>query len=72
MTEGQREVFILTELEELTAREVGLHLGLPEAAVVSRLRRAREVFKGFCASWQESRPELQEPIPCTSTEVYDA
>ncbi len=44
MTDGQREVFVLTELEQLTARQVGEQLGIDEAAVVSRLRRARELF----------------------------
>jgi RNA polymerase sigma-70 factor (ECF subfamily) len=28
MTDGQREVFVLCELEELTAREIGQHLGM--------------------------------------------
>jgi RNA polymerase sigma-70 factor (ECF subfamily) len=44
MTEPQRVVFVLTDLEQLTAREVADQLQLPEAAVVSRLRRAREVL----------------------------
>ena len=48
MTPGQRVVFTLFELEELTAREIAEQLELPEAAVVSRLRRAREVFQSFC------------------------
>jgi RNA polymerase sigma-70 factor, ECF subfamily len=44
MTEQQRETFILFELEQLTAREIAEQLELPEAAVVSRVRRAREAF----------------------------
>jgi RNA polymerase sigma-70 factor (ECF subfamily) len=44
MTEQQRETFILFELEQLTAREIADQLQLPEAAVVSRVRRAREAF----------------------------
>lgn len=48
MTEGQRVAFILFELEELSAKEVAEQLDIPEAAVVSRVRRAREVFQRFC------------------------
>lgn len=44
MTEQQRETFILFELEQLTAREIAEQLQLPEAAVVSRVRRARAAF----------------------------
>jgi RNA polymerase sigma-70 factor (ECF subfamily) len=44
MTEQQRETFILFELEQLTAREIAEQLELPEAAVVSRVRRARAAF----------------------------
>jgi RNA polymerase sigma-70 factor, ECF subfamily len=48
MTPGQRVVFTLFELEELSAREIAEQLEIPEAAVVSRLRRAREGFQSFC------------------------
>jgi RNA polymerase sigma-70 factor (ECF subfamily) len=68
MTEPQREVFVLTELEQLTAREVAEQLGIAEAAVVSRLRRARETFQLFCESWQGSGPELRS----TQGAKYDA
>lgn len=54
MTDLQREVFVLTELEQLTAREVAEQLQIPEAAVVSRLRRAREVFKQFCVRAEQA------------------
>ena len=47
MTEQQRETFILFELEQLTAREIAEQLQLPEAAVVSRVRRARAAFASF-------------------------
>jgi RNA polymerase sigma-70 factor (ECF subfamily) len=60
MTEPQREVFVLTELEQLTAREVAEQLGLSEAAVVSRLRRARETFQLFCDSWQRATPGVED------------
>ena len=45
MTPAQREAFTLFDLEQLTAREIAEQLGLPEAAIVSRVRRAREVFR---------------------------
>jgi RNA polymerase sigma-70 factor (ECF subfamily) len=60
MTEPQREVFVLTELEQLTAREVAAQLGVAEAAVVSRLRRARETFQLFCRSWQDAAPAADD------------
>jgi RNA polymerase sigma-70 factor (ECF subfamily) len=50
MTEQQREAFILFDLEQLTAPEIAEQLGLPEAAIVSRVRRAREVFRRTVAS----------------------
>jgi RNA polymerase sigma-70 factor, ECF subfamily len=49
MSEGQRVAFTMFELEQLTAREIAAELGMPESAVVSRVRRAREVFKRCCA-----------------------
>lgn len=49
MTEAQRAAFTMFELEQLTAREIAIELGVPEAAVVSRVRRAREVFRRCCA-----------------------
>jgi RNA polymerase sigma-70 factor (ECF subfamily) len=45
MTEAQREAFTLFDLEQLTAPEIAEQLGVPEAAIVSRVRRARDVFK---------------------------
>lgn len=40
-----REVFVLTEIEEMTAPAVAAMLDLPEGTVKSRLRRAREDFE---------------------------
>jgi RNA polymerase sigma-70 factor (ECF subfamily) len=40
-----RSVFVLAELEELTAAEIGALLGLPVGTVSSRLRRARDEFQ---------------------------
>lgn len=68
MTELQREVFILTELEQLTAREVGEQLEIPEAAVVSRLRRAREVFQQFCQRSERALTAMSPSVPG----AYDA
>jgi RNA polymerase sigma-70 factor (ECF subfamily) len=48
MTEGQRVTFVLFELEELRASEIAAELGLAEAAVVSRLHRARSVMRRIC------------------------
>jgi RNA polymerase sigma-70 factor, ECF subfamily len=63
MTEPQRVAFILFELEELTAREIAEQLRLPEAAVVSRARRAREAFASFCERHGYAREVSVEPEP---------
>lgn len=44
LSEEQRAVFVLTELEELTAREVAEILEIPLGTVASRLRTARQTF----------------------------
>jgi RNA polymerase sigma-70 factor (ECF subfamily) len=49
MTEVQRVTFVLFELEELRASEIAAELGVEEAAVVSRLHRARSVMRRVCA-----------------------
>jgi RNA polymerase sigma-70 factor, ECF subfamily len=48
MTAPQRAAFVLFELEEHTAREVGEQLGVSESTIVSRVRRAREVLWRVC------------------------
>lgn len=48
MTEAQRVTFVLFELEELRASEIAAELGVAEAAVVSRLGRARKVMRRIC------------------------
>jgi RNA polymerase sigma-70 factor, ECF subfamily len=63
MTQPQRAVFILCELEQLTAAEAAEQLSLEAAAVVSRLRRAREVFREFCEQWQSSTPSASPSDP---------
>jgi RNA polymerase sigma-70 factor (ECF subfamily) len=44
MADDQREVFVLCEIEELTAPEVATIVGAPVGTVASRLRRARHSF----------------------------
>lgn len=44
MKDEHREVFVLMELEQIEAREVGEHLGLNRNTVYSRLRAARAEF----------------------------
>jgi RNA polymerase sigma-70 factor, ECF subfamily len=51
-----RTVFVLFELEEMTAPEIASLLGLPIGTVSSRLRRAREMF---AARAEELRRSLQ-------------
>jgi RNA polymerase sigma-70 factor, ECF subfamily len=48
MSDVQRSAFIMFELEQMTAGEIAHELDVPEAAVVSRVRRAREVFRSYC------------------------
>ena len=44
MSEELRAVFVLFEIEELQASEIGELLGIPTGTVASRLRRARDHF----------------------------
>jgi RNA polymerase sigma-70 factor, ECF subfamily len=69
MTEPQRVAFILFELEELTAREIAEQLQLPEAAVVSRARRAREAFANFCERHGYDRKVSAEAEPVDTSRV---
>jgi RNA polymerase sigma-70 factor, ECF subfamily len=69
MTEEQRDVFILTELEQLTAREVAQELEIRETAVVSRLRRARQAFFDFCQRCQLVHDVQSTPIKGATYDV---
>lgn len=64
MTEAQRVTFVLFELEELRASEIAAELGVAEAAVVSRLNRARGVMRRICerqgVAPKARRAELEE------------
>jgi RNA polymerase sigma-70 factor, ECF subfamily len=50
-----RAVFVLFELEELTAPEIAALLELPVGTVSSRLRRAREEFRAIVARIRRRR-----------------
>jgi RNA polymerase sigma-70 factor (ECF subfamily) len=50
MNEQQRESFVMFELEQMTAIEIARELEVTEATVVSRVRRARDVFWRTCRS----------------------
>lgn len=52
-----RRVFVLSDLENLSAREIALFENIPPGTVASRLRRARELFS---ARVRELRGELEE------------
>ena len=49
MTENQREVLVLCDVEERTDEEVAALLGVPSGTVKSRLRLARASFRQGCA-----------------------
>jgi RNA polymerase sigma-70 factor (ECF subfamily) len=56
---AKREVFVLAELEELTAPEIAELLSIPLNTVYSRLRAARQAFNEAFARYQahpEGRP----------------
>jgi DNA-directed RNA polymerase specialized sigma24 family protein len=61
MTESQRVTFVLFELEELRAGEIAAELGIAEAAVVSRLQRARSVMRRVCEHARRARSVLGSP-----------
>jgi RNA polymerase sigma-70 factor, ECF subfamily len=49
------EVFVLSELEELTMAEIARLLAIPTGTVASRLRRARERFESLCRDVEAMR-----------------
>jgi RNA polymerase sigma-70 factor, ECF subfamily len=51
----KREVFMLSELEQMTAPEISETLGIPVAKVYSRLRTAREQFEAALARMRSLR-----------------
>lgn len=55
MPEPLRDVFVLSELEEMSAPEVATCLDIPTGTVASRLARARHVFDECLARLQARR-----------------
>jgi RNA polymerase sigma-70 factor (ECF subfamily) len=47
-----RAVLVLFEFEELSLNEIAETLGIPRGTAASRLRRAREAFRGALARWK--------------------
>jgi RNA polymerase sigma-70 factor (ECF subfamily) len=60
LTQDQRDVFVLAELEQLTAPEVAAVVGAPLNTVYSRLRRARAEFSKAVAR-HRARNERRTP-----------
>ncbi len=52
MTEAEREVFVLFEIEELSMSEIAGALAIPSGTVASRLRRARTQFQAALSAWR--------------------
>jgi RNA polymerase sigma-70 factor, ECF subfamily len=57
MSEEVRTVFVLFELEGLTALEISELVAIPAGTVASRLRRGREVFHEHAAILRATLPE---------------
>jgi RNA polymerase sigma-70 factor (ECF subfamily) len=56
MPEDRRAVFVLTELEEMTAKEISEALGVNLNTVYSRLRLARRDFDAALSRYRARRP----------------
>jgi RNA polymerase sigma-70 factor (ECF subfamily) len=52
MDDDKREVFVLAELEQMTAPEIADALSVPLNTVYSRLRAARQAFEASVARWR--------------------
>lgn len=52
LPDEQREVFVLTEMEQLSAPEISEALGVNLNTVYSRLRLARRAFETVLAAWR--------------------
>ncbi len=60
MPEHLRDVFVLSELEEMSAPAVALCLDIPTGTVASRLARARHVFDE-CLARMQARRSFRSP-----------
>ena len=49
-----REIFVLSQVEEMTMADIAQALGIPSGTVASRLRRAREQFRQLLSAWVPS------------------
>lgn len=52
LPDDQREVFVLTEMEQMSAPEISEALGVNVNTVYSRLRLARRAFDAVLANWR--------------------
>jgi len=57
LSDSDRAVFVLVELEQMTRSEASAALGIPEGTVASRLRRAREAVEAAVAHLSAIRKE---------------
>jgi|CZKU01.1.fsa_nt_gi RNA polymerase sigma-70 factor (ECF subfamily) len=60
LDEGKREVFVLAELEQMSAPEIAAAVGIPLNTVYSRLRLARQEFAAAAAR-HRARDERRIP-----------
>ncbi|WP_146651534.1 sigma factor-like helix-turn-helix DNA-binding protein [Labilithrix luteola] len=61
MPEALRDVFVLCELEELSAPEAAASLDIPVGTVASRLSRARQTFDE-CLARIQARRAFRRPV----------
>lgn len=60
LTDGQRQIIVLCDVEERSRADVALLLGVPEGTVKSRLRLAREAFRRVARKQGLDVPEGQD------------
>jgi RNA polymerase sigma-70 factor (ECF subfamily) len=63
MPEDMRVVFVLCEIEQMTAPEIARLLDLPVGTVASRLRRGRELFEARAARWSAVEFAIDRACP---------
>jgi RNA polymerase sigma-70 factor (ECF subfamily) len=61
MPEERRVVFVLYEIEELSAPQIAEHLGVPLGTVASRLRKARQDFEQAVSRLRAARDDERMP-----------
>ncbi|HZM37304.1 MAG TPA: sigma factor-like helix-turn-helix DNA-binding protein, partial [Burkholderiales bacterium] len=65
LPEAYRAVFMMRAIEELTAEETAVALGIPEATVRTRYFRARGLLRKFMAGDVNKRSSLDSPLLIT-------